>query len=862
MRSILRKFLGNPNDKMLNALQHVVDEVNSVEDEYRALSDDELRETSQRFREELAGGATLDDILPESFAATREAARRTLGQRHYDVQIMGGLVLHQGKIAEMRTGEGKTQTATLALALNALEGKGVHLVTVNDYLVKRDLQWMGQVYHALGLTAGCIQHDQAFIYDPDYPNEDERYTHLRPVSRQEAYACDITHGTNNEFGFDYLRDNMAPDLRYCVQRELNYAIVDEVDNILIDEARTPLIISGAGEEAVDRYYQFAQMVRQLREEQHYTIDLKRRSVTITEEGIDRVEQLLGIPEGESLYDDRYQDATHFLEQALKAQAVFHRDKDYIVDGDEIVIVDEFTGRKMVGRRYSEGLHQAIEAKENVRVQRENVTEATITFQNYFRLYKKLAGMTGTAETEDEEFHMIYNLPVVVIPTHRPMIRTDHPDQIYKTELGKFQAVVREIKEMRDQGRPTLVGTTSIERSELLSEMLKREGIQHSVLNAKQHEREAEIIKDAGQPGMVTIATNMAGRGTDIKLGHGVPEHGGLHIIGTERHESRRIDNQLRGRSGRQGDPGSSRFYLSLEDDLMRRFGSDRIFGLMERLGLDDDQPIEHGIISKSIESAQTKVEGHNFDIRKHVVEYDDVMNKHREVIYANRRRILEGENLRERTLEMIHHQIEVLVAAHGASEDRESAAPDEVLRAYKAIVPTTLLTAADLDGKHDDDLIDFLIEDAEARYADREQEIGDETMRFIERAVMLSVIDKLWREHLTQMDDMRQGISLQAYGQRDPLVAYKREGFQMFEQLLANIEYDTAHRIFFANIQRTPVVQQPRPVTTNHPEEAEAAPQRRKQQKVGRNDPCWCGSGKKYKHCHGAPAGQPAIRAD
>ncbi len=854
MRSILKKILGNPNDKVLSSLRAIADEIDALEGEYRAMSDDELRSVALRFKEELASGATIDDILPDSFAATREASRRTLGEWHYPVQLMGGVVLHQGKIAEMRTGEGKTLTATLPVALNAIEGMGVHVVTVNDYLAKRDTQWMGQVYHALGFTVACIQHDEAFQFDPDFVSEDERLAMLRPVTRAEAYACDITHGTNNEFGFDYLRDNMAPDLRYCVQRGLHYAIVDEVDNILIDEARTPLIISGQGDEVVDRYYQFAQLVRQLRPETHYEVDIKRKAVSINEAGIDKVESLLGISDGESIYDDRYQEFTHYLEQALKAQALFHRDKDYIVRDDEVIIVDEFTGRTMVGRRYSEGLHQSIEAKEGVRVQRETVTEATITFQNYFRLYDKLAGMTGTADTEEEEFHMIYGLSVVVIPTNRDMIRQDHADQIFKTEMAKFKAVVQEIKEMREIGRPVLVGTTSIERSELLSEMLTRDGIPHNVLNAKFHEREAEIIKDAGQRGHVTIATNMAGRGTNIVLGPGIADLGGLHIIGTERHESRRIDNQLRGRSGRQGDPGSSRFYLSLEDELMRRFGTDRIAGLMNRLGMEEDMPIEHGIISKSIESAQTKVEGHNFDIRKHVVEYDDVMNKQREVIYSIRRRILEGESQRERMLEMIENQIGLLVASHSTAGEGQPD-PEEVLRAYKAIVPMTTLTPDSIAGKPDEAVEELLFQDAEAHYNAREAEVGEELMRYVERVVMLQVMDKLWREHLTHMDDMRQGIGLQAYGQKDPLVAYKREGFAMFEALLTNIDYDTAHKIYFANVQRTVQPAQPRNLITNQPQEGSTAPQKRKQKKVGRNDPCPCGSGKKYKLCHGAPAG-------
>ncbi|RIK45696.1 MAG: preprotein translocase subunit SecA [Chloroflexi bacterium] len=851
MRVLLQKVLGNPNDKAIKRMAPIVAEINALEDEYRALSDDELKQSTTRFKHEIEQGADLDDILPDAFAAVREAARRTLGQRPYDVQLMGGIVLHQGKIAEMRTGEGKTLTATLPLYLNALEGKGAHLVTVNDYLAKRDTQWMGQIFNALGLTVGCIQHDQAFQFDAEYVAEDERLAHLRPITRREAYRCDITYGTNNEFGFDYLRDHLVPHIDYTVQRELHYAIVDEVDNILIDEARTPLIISGPGDDTVDRYYQFAQIARQLRPNVHYEIDLKRRVVTLNEAGIDRVEAILGIGDGESLYDDRYQELTHYLEQALKAQALFHRDKDYMVRDGEVIIVDEFTGRQMVGRRYSEGLHQAIEAKEGVRVQRENVTEATITFQNYFRLYKKLAGMTGTAQTEAEELALIYNLDVVTIPTNKEMIRVDHPDQVYKTEQAKFRAVVREIQEMMEAGRPVLVGTTSIEKSELLSTMLQRVGIKHSVLNAKYHEREAEIVKDAGQPGHVTIATNMAGRGTDIVLGEGVRERGGLHIIGTERHESRRIDNQLRGRAGRQGDPGSSRFFLSLEDELMRRFSSERVAGLMTRLGLNEDDPIEHGLISKSIESAQTKVEGHNFDLRKHVVEYDDVMNKHREVIYANRRQIIAGENMREQILDMIERQISILVAAHWDVADQPTPDYAEMLRSYRSIVPMTTLTTKSLEGKSQEAIVNLLYDDAVGHYDRKERETGAETMRILERAVMLQVIDKLWREHLTHMDDMRHGIGLQAYGQRDPLVAYKREGFDMFEALKRNIEYDITHRIMHASLQRTPVVAQPRTFVTN--QEGEGSKQAQRRRKIGRNDPCWCGSGKKFKQCHGAP---------
>ncbi|MDQ3780784.1 MAG: preprotein translocase subunit SecA, partial [Chloroflexota bacterium] len=658
MRGLLTKVFGDPNEASIKPYQMVVPDVNELEPEIEALSDEELAGLAEEFRGRLADGETLDDLLPESFAATREAARRAIGQRHYDVQLLGGAALHDGKIAEMKTGEGKTLTATLPVALNAITGRGVHVVTVNDYLAKRDTRWMGQIYHRLGLSTACIQHGEAFIFDPEWESPDPRLAQLRPLaSRHEAYAADITHGTNNEFGFDYLRDNMVSTAEQQVQRELVYAIVDEVDNILIDEARTPLIISGQAEQATDRYFQFAQLVKQLRSGRHYEIDLKARSATLTEEGIDKIEQLLGLPEGEGIYDERHIDLTHYLEQALRAHAIFQRDKDYIVRDGEVIIVDEFTGRMMIGRRYSEGLHQAIEAKEDVRVRRQNVTMATITFQNYFRMYEKLAGMTGTAMTEAEEFRRIYNLEVVVIPTNRDMIRADHGDLIFKNERGKFTAVIAEIEEMRANGRPILVGTTSIETSERLSELLHRGGIPHEVLNAKQHEREAAIVAEAGQPGAVTIATNMAGRGTDIVLGPGVTEAGGLHIIGTERHEARRIDNQLRGRAGRQGDPGSSRFYVSLEDDLMRRFGSERIAGLMDRLGMEEAVPIEHRVISKSIENAQTKVEGHNFDLRKHVVQYDDVMNKHREVIYADRRQIVAGEDMQERVWELIQTEI-------------------------------------------------------------------------------------------------------------------------------------------------------------------------------------------------------------
>jgi preprotein translocase subunit SecA len=762
----------------------------------------------------------------------------------------------------MRTGEGKTLTATLAVAHNAFTGRGVHVVTVNDYLAKRDTQWMGQVYHALGLTIGCIQHDEAFLFDPEWESPDPRLERLRPVERREAYEADITYGTNNEFGFDYLRDNMVVSIEQCVQRDLVYAIVDEVDNILIDEARTPLIISGQAEQSTDKYYQFAQIAKQLREGRHYTVELKSKTASLTEEGIDKVEELLSIPAGESIYDERYIELTHYLEQALKAEAVFHRDKDYIVRDGEVIIVDEFTGRMMIGRRYSEGLHQAIEAKENVRVRRQNVTMATITFQNYFRMYEKLAGMTGTAKTEAEEFLRIYNLDVVEVPTNRPMIRQDDADLVFKNEHGKFEAVVNEIEELHEAGRPVLVGTTSIEKSELLSELLKRRGIDHEVLNAKQHEREAAIVAGAGQPGVITIATNMAGRGTDIVLGPGVADRGGLHIIGTERHESRRIDNQLRGRAGRQGDPGSSRFYVSLEDELMRRFGSERIAGMMERLGMEEGVPVEHRFISKSIESAQTKVEGHNFDIRRHVVQYDDVMNRHREIIYGDRKKIVAGEDMHEKIAQMIEGEIESIVDRH-LPEKGDEIDYDGIYSAYVGTFPDVEIKVDDIYGLPREEIIDVLITDADRAYETVEGRFEPGLMRTVERHILLAVIDRLWVEHLTQMDDLREGVGLQAYGQKDPLVVYKTEGYRMFQTLLDHIQHDVVHTIY--RVQ--PVVAQ-QPVRTRVTEEATMTnapggdgngkgPHRKR--KIGANDPCPCGSGKKYKKCHGAVRARATV---
>ncbi|MBA2754858.1 MAG: preprotein translocase subunit SecA [Chloroflexia bacterium] len=896
MVSILKKVFGDTDAKAINTLGPLVAEINSLEPEFQSMSDEEFRDFAVECRQRMEAGETTDDLLPEVFAATREFARRVLGQRHYDVQLMGGIVLHRGKIAEMRTGEGKTQTATLAVALNAMEGHGVHLVTINDYLARRDTAWMGRIYHALGLSTASIQHDEAYLFDPEWESPDPRLAFLRPISRSEAYAADITYGTNNEFGFDYLRDNMVVRAEDQVQRGLAYAIVDEVDNILIDEARTPLIISGQAAQATDRYYQFAQVVRQLRPTRHYEIDLKSRTASLSEDGIDRVESLVpDIHEGESIYDERHTELTHHLEQALKAQAVFHRDKDYVVTEDgEVVIVDEFTGRLMPGRRYSEGLHQAIEAKENVRVRRQNVTMATITFQNYFRMYGKLAGMTGTAKTEAEEFIRIYNLDVVPIPTNRDMIRDDAPDYVFKNESGKFSAVVDEIERMHADGRPVLVGTVSIEKSELLSDLLQRRGIPHQVLNAKQHEREAAIVAEAGLRGAVTIATNMAGRGTDIVLGPGVVELGGLHILGTERHEARRIDNQLRGRAGRQGDPGSSRFFVSLEDELMRRFGSERIVGLMERLGMEDDTPIEHRVISKSIESAQTKVEGHNFDLRKHVVQYDDVMNKHREVIYGDRQLVVSGAaaspspdgdigsedaetddvdesfldqeaagdlaptgSVAERVQGFITGEVESLVDRFLPDAKGREAVSDlaGLHTAYIALVPQSSLTEAALAETHDDELADRLFDDAMAAYAEVEARFGSDTMRTVERHVMLSVIDRLWVEHLTAMDELREGVGLQAYGQRDPLIVYKTEGFRYFQSLLAHIQHDVVHTLYRV---KPAIAEQPvqtritaEALTTNR-EGEENTPVRRR--KVGANEPCWCGSGKKFKRCHGAVA--------
>ncbi len=997
----LNRFVDS-NDREIRRLQPVVDAANALEAEYEALSDEEIRAHFAELRDEVLEAAVpdepsddelhhgdlerrrelkkerrkrendrvqkaLDDVMPEAFAMTREAMKRTLGMRHFDVQLMGGAVLHQGRIAEMRTGEGKTLVAPLAAILNAMSGRGVHVVTVNDYLARRDPQWMGPVFHFLGVSVGMITHDASFVFEPGYPTNDERLLNLRPVTRAEAYAADITYGTNNEFGFDYLRDNMVLELDQRVQRERSFAIVDEVDNILIDEARTPLIISGQAEESADLYFTFARLVPRMKarpegEEEggDYFVDLKDKAVSSTEEGIEKMEGWLGVA---NMYDADPRLARHF-EQALRAHALYKRDRDYIVKDGEIVIVDEFTGRQMPGRRWSEGLHQAIEAKEGLRVQRESVTLATITFQNYFRLYDKLSGMTGTAMTEAEELHKIYKLEVVAVPTHREMVRDDFPDLVFRDEPAKFNALIDEIVEMQEEGRPVLVGTISVEKSEMLAMMLKRRGVKHEVLNAKFHEKELGIVAQAGRPGSVTIATNMAGRGTDILLGGNpaglasealhrkglnpaevdeatyaaalaeakalteadhdrVVEVGGLHIIGTERHDSRRIDNQLRGRAGRQGDPGSSRFYLSLEDDLMKRFASERVTGLMERLGLDDDVAIESKLVSRTIESAQSRVEGFNFDIRKRVVEYDDVINKQRETIYAERDKVLHNEDLAETVQAFLDDEVDSIVESHLAGDEPDAWNLDGLSAALVAMglggPGTTPDELWDLGGR--DAIADHIRTMADDRLAAKSAEVGEEDWKTVERMVLIRTIDSLWVEHLTELDDMRRGIGLRGYAQQDPLNEFKREAFQLYDELRGLIRHGVASSIFRVTITRqpaTPVGGDPAVASalargaealasgngTNGAGDAGAAaarvpagaaaggsailrggpqapPTSRPMReslgdepvgggpasspsasgpkpgftpsgaRIGRNDPCWCGSGAKYKKCHG-----------
>jgi len=893
MLGLVEKIFGSYSEREVRRLEPIVDKVLSYEDQMARLTDAELRAKTDEFKNRLKNGETLDDILPEAFAVVREAAWRTLKMKHFRVQVIGGIVLHQGRIAEMKTGEGKTLVATLPAYLNALEGKGVHIVTVNDYLAKRDRDWMGKIYEFLGLSVGVILHD------------------MGPEERKKAYAADITYGTNNEFGFDYLRDNMVIYKEDMVQRGLNYAIVDEVDSILIDEARTPLIISGVGEKSTDMYKLADRFVRTLKKDEDYVVDEKAKAVSLTEKGVVKAEKFFGI---KNLADIENMEISHHINQALKAHAIMKRDIDYVVKDGQVIIVDEFTGRLMFGRRYSEGLHQAIEAKEGVKVERESKTLATITFQNYFRMYKKLAGMTGTAQTEEQEFRAIYGLDVVVIPTNKPMIRIDHPDVIYKTEEAKFRAVVEDIVEHHKKGQPVLVGTISIEKSEKLSAMLKKRGIPHQVLNAKYHEKEAEIIAQAGRKGAVTIATNMAGRGTDILLG-GNPEFiakkkmleegyskeiineaagygpisgeevkkareryfelleeakketerehdevvklGGLYIIGTERHEARRIDNQLRGRAGRQGDPGETRFYISLEDDLMRLFGSERVKNMMDTLGIDDDQPIEHKILTKQIEQAQKKVEGINFDTRKHVLQYDDVMNKQREIIYAQRRKVLEGENLKESIFDMIRSIIERNVEVYTAGSKYPEEWDIKGLLDYlydMFLEKDSVVIDVDIDRLDKEVLTNIIYEEAVKQYEKKEAEIGPEQMRELERIVLLRVVDTKWMDHIDEMDQLRQGIGLRAYGQVDPLIEYKKIAFDMFEDLVQSIQEETVKFLYHIQIDKNNMIQREqvaKPVFTN------AGIQEKKQpvvkgKKIGRNDPCPCGSGKKYKYCCGA----------
>jgi preprotein translocase subunit SecA len=1016
MKNFVSRFVDS-NERELHRLRPIVDEINGLEAEFEALSDAEIRQRMFDLRAEIAEDAApsepsddelehpererrrelraarekadtehlqrvLDDALPEVFAAAREMGKRKLELRHFDVQLMGGIVLHQGKIAEMKTGEGKTLVAPLAAVLNAMSGRGVHVVTVNDYLAKRDPQWMGPLFHGLGISVGIIQHENAYVFDPDYRATDERLMHLRPVPRAEAYAADITYGTNNEFGFDYLRDNMVQDLAQRVQRGRFFAIVDEVDNILIDEARTPLIISGQAEESEDLYYQFARLVPRLtprdegeEEGGDYFVDLKEKAVSPTEDGVGRMERLLGI---ENLYDADPRLARHF-DQALRAHALYKRDRDYIVKDGEIVIVDEFTGRQMPGRRWSEGLHQAIEAKEGLRVQRESVTLATITFQNYFRLYGKLAGMTGTAMTESEEFYKIYGLDVVAIPTHRPMIRDDEPDLVFRSEQAKFSAVIDEIEEMQEVERPVLVGTVTVEKSEILAEMLRRRGIKHEVLNAKFHEKEAEIVAQAGRSGAVTISTNMAGRGTDIQLGGSpagiasealkrkginpaeasaevyeaalkearaecaddhdrVVEAGGLHIIGTERHDARRIDNQLRGRSGRQGDPGSSRFYLSLEDPLMKRFASERVSGLMERMGLDDETAIESRLVSRTVESAQSRVEGFNFDIRKRVVEFDDVINRQRETIYAERDKVLNNEDLTETIRDFFDQEVDFQLDMHLAAEQPDDWDMEGLSKTLVGLgldpESVTVDSLWDTGGREAirERILD-LVDDALER---KEAEVGEQNWPLIERLVLLRSIDSLWVEHLTELDDMRRAAGLRGYGGEDPLNAFRKIAFELYEELRGFIRNQVAHTILRVQVQVQPppqaTVPLPGPGQAARPSGAAAASSGAEgagapgvaagpgpmtqaagtstsaagagsavmagtsattasggrliqgvpkgapsgamrleaggqvvgsdrqaagggaagpQHKLGRNDPCWCGSGLKYKKCHG-----------
>ncbi len=912
--TLIKKIFGDPNEKILKGIRPIIDEINNLEEKIKGFNDGDLKNKMDEFKAELKDKENeeqekiLDKILPEVFALARETMRRKLGQRHFDTQLIGGIVLHRGQIAEMRTGEGKTQTAILPVCLNALAGRGVHVVTPNDYLSRVGGGWTGPIYHALGLSVGVITHDFAGIYDPEYESpekhgDDERLKHWRSVARKEAYEADVVYGTNNEYGFDYLRDNMAPDLDKMVQRDLHYAIVDEIDSILIDEARTPLIISAPAQESGEKYAQFSRLVTQLKEDEDYNIDEKLRAATLTEGGLTKMEKLLGV---KNIYTEGGISEVHHIEQALKAYTLFKRDRDYVVKEGEIIIVDEFTGRMMPGRRYSEGLHQAIEAKEGVEVKRESMTVATVTFQNYFRLYKKLSGMTGTAKTEEEEFGKIYKLPTVVIPTNREMVRKDKTDLVYATENGKYQAIVRDVKEKQKLGQPILIGTISIAKNEVLADMLERAGVKAQVLNAKNHEKEAQFIANAGKPGTVTIATNMAGRGVDIILGGGdnekskqVKETGGLHVIGTERHESRRIDNQLRGRAGRQGDPGSSQFYLSMDDDLMRIFGGDKMKNIMKTLKVPEDMPIENKIIANSIEKAQKKVEENNFDMRKHLVEYDDVINKHREAIYRRRREVLRREEDKKSysdiILEMIAEEVGMVVNFHTTSEKTEDWNLKEIYETTKTIFTlpddfedklkelSKLKNTVEAQQK----IIDYILELSEEAYKKLEETITglgeiDENMKMsfsdVQKQILIRAIDTIWTEHIDAMDQMRRGIGLRGYGQRDPLIEYKKEAYQLFQQLNDTIRKQVIYSIFKVGdvtnflspnlLQRARQFSAPdksagsfsgfKPQDNNQPNTPPAglnfAQEKVKDDegnKVGRNDACPCGSGKKYKKCHG-----------
>lgn len=893
MLNIFSKFL-DLNQREVDRIKKIVDQINSLEDKTKKLKDSEFSKKTAEFKKRLEKGETLESILPEAYALVREASYRILGKRHYDVQMIAAVALFEGRVAEQKTGEGKTLSAVPALYLRALTGRGVHLVTVNDYLARRDAGWNAPIFDLLGLTTGAIiQETKSFVYDPDFfdsSHGDERLAHLKPSERKLAYACDILYGTNNEFGFDYLRDNMVSSLSEMVQRDHYFAIVDEVDSVLIDEARTPLIISAPDTEPTQKYYKFAELVEKLNPDTDFKVDEKSKSASLTEVGITRVEKILGVT---NLYESDFE-SIHHIENALRAKTLYLKDKDYVVRDNQVTIVDEFTGRLMVGRRWSDGLHQAVEAKEQVTIQQESKTLATISFQNYFRMYEHLSGMTGTAATEAEEFRKIYKLEVIAIPTHRAMARVDKGDMIYKTLNGKYTAIVEEISECFKKGQPVLVGTTSIEKNEIISEFLKRKKIPHNVLNAKNHESEAEIISQAGKTGAVTVATNMAGRGVDIVLGGATPdrksgitnenftntkeykqweqEHekvvkaGGLHVIGTERHEARRVDNQLRGRSGRQGDPGSSRFYLSLEDDLMRIFGGEQISGIMDRLKLPEDQPIENSLIGRAIEQAQVKVEGFHFDIRKRLVEFDDVANQQRDIVYKLRRRILESSDVKEEVKEKLIHQIEKLIL-FGTSDSEESVDYDRLVVGLADIIPFDDLSIKRIRGemeKHDnkDDLQNFLKGVVEDVYERREKDLGSKTMREVEKYAYLGAIDHLWMDHIDHIDDLREGVTLRAYGQRDPLVEFKNEAFNLFEALIDKVDEELSHRIFRIGVG-IPQSEIPLNLARENLDKSDGTglvadshsslangKSPKTGSKLGRNDPCWCNSGKKWKHCH------------